>query len=203
VLRPGATEREVYLPAGRWIDLWRSVRYDEGDGSLELRGARLLEGGREARIAAPLEELPLLARAGTLLPLLWPDVDTLADYGAGADGVVRLADRRDRLDLLAFPRGRSTARFNESERLGSREGRRRWVLTVSGDRTRLYRLQASLATLRRPFRVCRVRLGDRRLPATAWRYDRRARRLRVVFRTKRGTLRVEGTGCRKRRARAR
>ena len=30
---------------------------------------------------APLDELPLLARAGTLLALLPSDVDTLADYG--------------------------------------------------------------------------------------------------------------------------
>jgi hypothetical protein len=48
-----------------------------------------------------------------------------------------------------------------------------------------------------------VRLGKRRLPASAWRYDRRTRRLRVVFRTKRGALRVEAAGCRKRRARGR
>ena len=203
VLRPGADRRTLYLPAGEWIDLWRSVRYDEAAGSLELGAPRRLAGGRETTVPAPLGELPLLARAGTVLPLLWPDVDTLADYGAGADGVVRLADRRDRLDLLAFPRGTSRARFNERETLRSKESRRRWTLTVAGERTRTYRLQASLATLRRPFRPCRVRLGARRLPAGAWRYDRATRRLRVTFRARRATLTVEAKGCARRRARGR
>jgi sulfoquinovosidase len=209
VLRPGATERELYLPRGRWVDVWRSVRHDDGGGALALGAPRVLDGGREVTVPAPLDELPLLARAGTILPLLWPDVDTLADYGAGAKGVVRLADRRDRLDLLAFPRGSSRARFNDSETLVSRERRlsrrspRAWTLAVRGERTRLYRLQASLGTLTRPFRPCRVRLGKRRLPASAWRYDRRTKRLRVTFRTKRGTLTAEAAGCRRGSARGR
>ena len=203
VLRPGATERKLYVPRGRWIDLWRSTRYDEGSGALELGTAKMVNGGGETTVPAPLDELPLLARAGTVLPLLWPDVDTLADYGAGAEGVVRLADRLDRLDLLAFPRGTTRARFNERERLRSRETRRRWQLTIFGERTRRYRLQASLATLRRPFRPCRVRLGKKRLPASAWRYDHRTRRLRATFRTKRGTLTAERTRCRRPRARGR
>ena len=45
---------------------------------------------RRATVPAPLDELPLLARAGTLLSLLTPDVDTLAAYG-GTAPVVSLA----------------------------------------------------------------------------------------------------------------
>src|SRR3712207_2071707 len=107
VLRPGATERRLYLPRGRWIDLWRSAEYDERRGGILLHRPRVLTGARDVTLPAPIEELPLLARAGAVLPLLAPDVDTLADYGEGAEGVVRLADRRDVLHLLAFPRGRS------------------------------------------------------------------------------------------------
>jgi alpha-glucosidase (family GH31 glycosyl hydrolase) len=201
VLAPGQTRRDVALPSGRWVDLWRSVDYDERGGGLRLkRGARprLLTGGREATLPAPLDELPLLARAGTLLALLSPDVDTLADYGEGAEGVVRLADRRDRLELLAFPRGRSSATFNDGERLESAEARRRWRLRVEGDRTRTYRLQASLATLRRPFRPCHVTLGGRPLRSGAWRHDRSTGRLQVTFRARTATLTVRGTGCAKR-----
>ena len=72
VLEPGATERELYLPDGGWIDLWRAVAYDEGSGGLELGRAALLRGGRSVTVPAPLEELPTMVRAGALLPLLPP-----------------------------------------------------------------------------------------------------------------------------------
>jgi alpha-glucosidase (family GH31 glycosyl hydrolase) len=198
VLEPGATQRRLHLPEGRWVDLWRSVTYEEDRGGLALRSARVLDGGRSATLPAPLDELPLLARAGTVLPLLAPDVDTLADYGAGAPGVVRLADRRDRLELLAFPRGRSNAAFNEDERLFSAEGPRRWRLRVEGARRRTYRLQASLATLQRPFTPCRVLVGGRPLARRAWSYDRSARRLRVTFAARTATLSVRGDRCARR-----
>jgi alpha-glucosidase (family GH31 glycosyl hydrolase) len=100
VLDPGARRREVYLPQGRWVDLWRSARYRASDGGLSLRRPRLLSGGREVRLPAPLAELPLLARAGTLLPLLPPDVDTVASYGDRA-AAVSLRERRGRRVLHA------------------------------------------------------------------------------------------------------
>ena len=109
VLSPGARDRSVYLPRGRWVDLWRSARYRSGDGGLSLGRARVLRGGRSVSLPAPLDELPLLARAGTLLPLLSPDVDTLAAYGDRAPAV-SLHERQGERVLLAFPRGRSSAR---------------------------------------------------------------------------------------------
>lgn len=50
VFTPGATERTVYLPAGRWIEL-------ENPGVAH-------EGGRYHRVPAPLQRLPLFHRAG-------------------------------------------------------------------------------------------------------------------------------------------
>ncbi|HEX2416261.1 MAG TPA: TIM-barrel domain-containing protein, partial [Thermoleophilaceae bacterium] len=70
VLRPDTTRRALYLPRGLWVDVWRSARYRGSDGGLDLRRSRVLRGGRRVRVPAPLDELPLLARAGTLLPLL-------------------------------------------------------------------------------------------------------------------------------------
>ena len=66
------------------------------------------------------------------------------------------ADRADRMRLLAFPRGARRAGMGGGERLASREhaGGGRWSLRVSGTRARTYELQASLATLRRPFEPC-------------------------------------------------
>ena len=104
---PGATTRRVYLPRGRWIDWWRSV----DPRAARRRGAApaVLEGGREVEVAAPLDELPMFVRAGAVLPLLPPDVETLSAYGKGA--AVRLADRRGRRTLLAWkPRVRAGSR---------------------------------------------------------------------------------------------
>jgi Glycosyl hydrolases family 31 len=236
VLDPGARRREVYLPRGRWVDLWRSARYHTRDGGLSLRRprllrggtrdgglslrrprllrggtregrlslrrarllrggtregrlslrrARLLRGGRQVRLPAPLAELPLLARAGTLLPLLPPDVDTLASYGDGAPAV-SLRERRGRRVLLAFPRGRSSARLEDGGVLRSREGRGEWRLSIRSRRTRRWEVEASLATLRRPFRPCTAQATGGRL--LRWRYDRSARVLVAVVTARRGAL---------------
>lgn len=54
VVEPGATTREVYLPAGKWIDYWTN---------------KLLEGPRTIPSAAPLETLPLFVKAGAVIPM--------------------------------------------------------------------------------------------------------------------------------------
>lgn len=53
--------RTVYLPQGQWRDFWTGAPY---------------EGGQTCRLAAPLETIPVLARAGSLVPLLDPSADT-------------------------------------------------------------------------------------------------------------------------------
>jgi alpha-glucosidase (family GH31 glycosyl hydrolase) len=186
VIEPGATERDLYLPPGRWVDFWRALGYDRRSGGLALRRARVLSGRREATVPAPIDELPLMLRAGAVLPLLPADVDTLAGYGPGRDAVP-LSRRRGRLDLVALPRGTWRGGFHRGERLSSRERRGRWELRVRGKRRRRYALQASLATLRRPFRPCTVRLGGR---AVRFRYHRRTRVLRAAFTIRRGTVTV-------------
>jgi alpha-glucosidase (family GH31 glycosyl hydrolase) len=170
VIEPGARERRLYLPRGRWIDLWRSADYGEDTGGLRLGNAKLLRGRRAATIPAPLDELPLLVRSGAVLPLLAPDVDTLASYGGGDDGLVRLRDRAGRLELLAFPRGHSVSRFYDDGRIASIERPGRWTLRIHGNRGRSYGLQASLGTLKRPLRPCRVLVDGRRLPGSGWDY---------------------------------
>ena len=191
VLEPGARTRPVYLPRGAWVDLWRSASFESRGGGLRLGAARLLRGGRSAVLPAPLAELPLLVRAGAVLPLLAPDVDTLSSYGR-ARGLVHLSDRRDRLRLLAFPRGRSSATAGAGQRLRSVEGARRWTLAVSSKRLTRYRLQASLRTLSKPFTPCAVSVGSRALPKRAWRFDSRTGVLRVGFAARSSRLVVRG-----------
>jgi alpha-glucosidase (family GH31 glycosyl hydrolase) len=188
VTSPGQRRRTIYAPAGRWVDFWRSVAYEAKSGGFRIKGrAAVLRGGRDHTLPAPLDQLPLLVRAGALVAMLPADVDTLANYGS-APGLVKLADRRNRMNLLAFPRGRSRAGFNDGERLSSQEHRDGWALRVRGARRRTYELQASLATLRRRFRPCRVTLNGRKLRRRAWRYGRKTRILRVRFRARRARL---------------
>ena len=54
VVEEGATERAVTLPRGRWYDFWSDTVYD-GPGLVHL--------------PAPLARIPLLVRAGSVLPL--------------------------------------------------------------------------------------------------------------------------------------
>jgi alpha-glucosidase len=55
VVCEGAAKRNVYFPNGdRWVDWWTGHCY---------------QGGAEAEIDAPLEKLPLFARAGSSLPI--------------------------------------------------------------------------------------------------------------------------------------
>jgi alpha-glucosidase len=54
VLDEGATERDVYLPAGVWIDFWTDTVYT---------------GPRPLTVPAPLDSLPLFIRQGAILPL--------------------------------------------------------------------------------------------------------------------------------------
>ncbi|PST82018.1 glycosyl hydrolase [Pedobacter yulinensis] len=53
VLEQGATARQVYLPKGQWYNFWTN---------------ELLQGGAEYNIEARLEDMPLFARAGSVIP---------------------------------------------------------------------------------------------------------------------------------------
>ncbi|MEA2475118.1 MAG: hypothetical protein QOE06_3033 [Thermoleophilaceae bacterium] len=182
VIEPGALTRKLYVPPGQWVDLWRSVRYVERDGQLLMGRARMLAGGREATVPAPLDELPLLARAGALIALAPRDIDTLAD-GLGAPGVVSLRDRSRSRELLAFPRGSSQARFDGDERLASRERAGSWTLAIRGRRTRTWGVAASFATLERPFRPCSVSAGGAALRKWRWLPKERVLRAMVTGRS--------------------
>ena len=199
VVAPGQTTRRVPVPSGRWVDLWRSARQGvRASGGLVLTGARIVEGGGDVTLPAPIDELPLLVRAGAILPLLPADVDTLAPYGGDAPGLVSLADRRRKLGLAIFPQGKTVRRPFGTERVASieRSARRgRWSLKITGPHRRAYPVQATLATLNRPFRPCTVHVNGKRLRRGrgGWKLDDGV--LRFTARGKR--VRAEVRGCRR------
>ncbi len=55
VYHPGETARDVYIPAGRWINFWTGETIDSK--------------GETHLMPAPLKKLPVLVRAGSVLPL--------------------------------------------------------------------------------------------------------------------------------------
>lgn len=57
----GERVRFAYLPAGTWRDFWTGAAY---------------AGGQVHRLAAGLETIPVMARTGSLIPLLDPSADT-------------------------------------------------------------------------------------------------------------------------------
>jgi alpha-glucosidase len=73
---PGTTHRDVYLPAGTWVDGWTG-EWIESRGET-LRARPLRHGG----ILRP----PLFARAGALVPRMAVDEQTLNVEGRRADG---------------------------------------------------------------------------------------------------------------------
>ena len=194
VVVQGATSREVYLPAGGWVELARSWSFDDAGGGVDLSAAPALrEGGQVLEVDAPLDELPLFARRGALLPLLPRDVDTAADYGAGSPGLTRAADAEDRRELIAFPAGESTASFGTArETLTSVEGAGAWSLTFDQERERTWSVQAGLGSLQSPIVPCEVTLDGRRL--TGWSYDAGTTVLRVEAAVGDGVLRVASCG---------
>ena len=87
VTREGATAWPVYLPAGRWHDFWTGASY-EGPGAVTL--------------PAPLDRLPLLVRAGAILPM---------------GPIVQYTGERplDEVTLLIYPEGRSRFEMYEDD----------------------------------------------------------------------------------------
>jgi alpha-D-xyloside xylohydrolase len=54
VTEPGATSRHLYLPKTKWYNFWTGEAVD---------------GGRAVDVPAPLEEMPVFVRAGSILPM--------------------------------------------------------------------------------------------------------------------------------------
>ncbi len=57
-----ATKRHVYLPPGLWCDFWNGETY---------------QGGEEVIVTSALDQIPVFAKAGAIIPLLDPSADTL------------------------------------------------------------------------------------------------------------------------------
>lgn len=93
IVAEGAIRRSVQLPAGTFYPLLGGPAVTcDGTGAVE--------------VSAPLEEIPVLVPAGTLLPLLPEGVDTFV-FAAAGSGIVTLEDVGEERELWLWPGGRS------------------------------------------------------------------------------------------------
>lgn len=157
IFGPGQPTRRVYLPKGKWIDFWRTFSYDEETGNFDTGPASILSGGRQ-EVPAPLDQIPLMIRAGAMITMLDSDVDTLSPFGQEDDSIVHLGDRKTRT-LFAFPRGKSTGRFERRGRITSVEKSGILRIKVSDSQARPWTVKASTNTLKNPFEVRCVTLN--------------------------------------------
>ncbi|MBW2703460.1 MAG: glycoside hydrolase family 31 protein [Deltaproteobacteria bacterium] len=84
VVDRGARSKDVIFPPGAWLDWWTGER---------------IEGGQTITVDAPLDTLPLYQRAGTIVPMLRPSIDSMAP-----------TSRPDLVDSYATSSGRLYAR---------------------------------------------------------------------------------------------
>ncbi len=117
VVEAGATTRTLYLPAGRWVNLWQRTEYDEESGGFRL-GGRTIEGGKTVSVNAPLDEIPVFVRSGALIPLGDPAIDTWAPARPleGVD-VTSSESMAHRLHAWAFPEGDAKTTLSDWSRL--------------------------------------------------------------------------------------
>lgn len=187
----GATERELYLPEGPWVEWWRSVTYGEQAGTFTLTGTTTHEGGQVITVSAPIDEIPMFVEAGAMIPMLSPDVFTLAEYG-NDPGIVHASDRDGFLHVLAFPRGDTSGSFYDDGTWTSVEDDIDWRLTIVNDRARAIHLEATMNTRITPVSVCGVILDGAVLSEEDWSFDETTSILEVTYTTTAGTLEVSG-----------
>ncbi len=108
VILEGATTQEVYLPEGEtWIDAATATRYDEEDGRFRIAWSPIQTGGQTVTVSAPRDRMPLFVRAGSIIPTLDPEVDTLNE--ATDPRVTPYAQRAHLLHLWIWPDGNGEA----------------------------------------------------------------------------------------------
>ena len=192
VYTQGATDRELYLPEGTWVEWWRSVSYGEEGGTFSMRAAVLHDGMQTVTVSAPNPEIPMFVKAGALVAMLSPDVFTLAEYGDNPE-IIHASDRDHLLHVLGFPRGETAGEFYDDGTWSSVEAQSSWTLTLENSKERTIHLEASMSTLDQPFDVCGVSLDGTALSDEDWSYDEASGVLDATYTTRSGTLTV--TGC--------
>jgi alpha-glucosidase len=96
VVTQGATSRTVYLPQGAYFDYWAGTR---------------VAGGQDVVAQATLDQIPVYAKVGAIIPMLSPDVETVVTPTDGE--VVSAATRADFLAADVFAGGSTSLQLDD------------------------------------------------------------------------------------------
>jgi alpha-D-xyloside xylohydrolase len=89
-------ERSVYLPAGEWVDYWTGKQ---------------ISGGHTLIASAPIDAIPVWARAGAVIPEIPEDVMTLVPPAESGNTSIKSLDDRRVYELI----GGSNAKLTDFE----------------------------------------------------------------------------------------
>ncbi len=101
VVQRARTARDVYLPDAEYYDYFTGAR---------------VTGGGTVNVAAALDQVPVFARVGAIVPLLAHDVETLIPATDGS-GVVSMADRADVVEADVFAGGSTSVTLDDGTTL--------------------------------------------------------------------------------------
>ncbi|MGO9275434.1 MAG: glycoside hydrolase family 31 protein [Terriglobia bacterium] len=170
VVTEGATTRTLYLPTGSWVNYWTG---------------EIMEGGKEVAVPAPLEEIPILAKAGSVIPFTRPDLDTLAADLAGE----KYQTLDNSLVWRIFPsREPTTASFTVYDGAKVSVEQSPTTIQVQGDSPKPRQYEVEMTMDRAPRDVLLSghrldKLGDSavRTEKTGWTFDPDTKTLDVLF----------------------
>jgi alpha-glucosidase (family GH31 glycosyl hydrolase) len=164
VIEQGAVTRKLYLPKGDWLNYWT------GDH---------LNGGADVTVAAPLEQIPLFVRAGSILPFK-PEMET-ATLNWGDPNLLAGS-----LVWRAYPGNASnTSTFTLPDRTTATLQTSQTNLTISGTSPTERPYEVVITTIAAP---ATVQLDGRPLPSERWTYDPITHQLHATFTAKGFTL---------------
>ncbi len=117
VIRDGQRSRVVPFPEGVWYDWWTG---------------EAIEGGEDREVDAPLSKLPLYLRAGGIIPMLRPTIDTLSP--TTEEDIESYANDAGRLYARIAPGGRHRFTLYDGSSIEQdTSGDEIMITTASGD----------------------------------------------------------------------
>ena len=101
------TRRPVYLPAGQWVDYWTGAP---------------VTGGRTVVVDAPLDVIPVYARAGAVIAKIPDDVLTLVPAAESGNTTLKTMDDRRVFELVGGTPAEAVSFTDFEDRAMKREG---------------------------------------------------------------------------------
>jgi alpha-D-xyloside xylohydrolase len=167
--KPNSNSRQVYLPAGTWIDFWTSQRHS---GSQNITWTNTDQG-----------KFPLFVREGAIVPMLLDDARTLCDANYVNNAAVKTAGSG--LSFLLYPRGASRFTVYDGTDVHCQSGTGDTIVFISSvaRAVRLEVLGDTPGTITRDGVAIPQFATEAELAAveTGWRVDGQARKIFIKF----------------------